>query len=447
MDKKNYSSISGKSVETSISGKLPQLAGVKIWSSDFHISPVADIKSLLSPYNVKVVDKSLSSHCQLTNTCQTNLRIINKDNGITLGRCPNRLRRKFYDHYRTNNELLSVDAVLCTYAFASCVELFMPFNRSLVVIFTTRFETGRHDAKAWKRWIETLRRVAANPYNVIAANNLYDVEYVKYFTGIQHVELLPSLCQYVTARYAPTRPQVLIGPGRGLHEDILRSLYQSVRNVSSTPSVVPLRELYAHYEYSDLAAHPAMILVPYQVSIMTIFELYHMQVPLFVPSPGLLVDWHIEYGILTERTWSGVMQRPNDKSVLPRHPDSSSILTDVDPNNDLDKDAILAWLQFADFYQWPHISVFNSWEHLWELFRTSNLRAISTAMGDFNAMQEEKTKRKWEKISAKIVNGRLLRKRVRRWLPPDLNDALELNSYGIRLSTSNCRKARFNTTQ
>jgi hypothetical protein len=27
---------------------------------------------------------------------------------------------------------------------------------------------------------------------------------------------------------------------------------------------VPIRELYSHYEYSDLASHPAAIIIPYQ---------------------------------------------------------------------------------------------------------------------------------------------------------------------------------------
>lgn len=56
-----------------------------LWSSDFHISPIADIKYLLQPVfevevnsskrdvvkmKVSIIDKSLSGHCHLTNTCQ-----------------------------------------------------------------------------------------------------------------------------------------------------------------------------------------------------------------------------------------------------------------------------------------------------------------------------------------------------------------------------------------
>jgi hypothetical protein len=38
-----------------------------------------------------------------------------------------------------------------------------------------------------------------------------------------------------------------------------------------------------------------------------------------------------------------------------------------DPNNDFDKDAILEWITLADFYQWPHVTRFESFEELFTL--------------------------------------------------------------------------------
>jgi hypothetical protein len=43
-----------------------------VWSSDYHISPVADLKYLfaaLATVRVRVLDKSLSGHCAMMNTC------------------------------------------------------------------------------------------------------------------------------------------------------------------------------------------------------------------------------------------------------------------------------------------------------------------------------------------------------------------------------------------
>ena len=109
-----------------------------LWSSDFHISPIADIKNIVAHYGVRVIDKSLSDHCHLSNTCQTDLRVINKQNGINLGGCPNSLKSSFYDSYINDEEMKTVSAFLCTHAASLC-EIFMPFDRPMIVIASTRW--------------------------------------------------------------------------------------------------------------------------------------------------------------------------------------------------------------------------------------------------------------------------------------------------------------------
>ena len=41
--------------------------------------------------------------------------------------------------------------MLCNHAAGLC-EAFMGFNKSLIVIASTRFEIGRHDPARWKLW-------------------------------------------------------------------------------------------------------------------------------------------------------------------------------------------------------------------------------------------------------------------------------------------------------
>jgi hypothetical protein len=295
------------------------LHGLVLWSSDFHISPIADIKHIVAGYGVKVIDKSLSGHCQLTGTCERDLKVINVQNGINLHPCPNRLRTAFYDVYRADPEMLTVDAFLCLHATAMC-ELYMPFNRSLIVVASTRYEIGRHDAASWQQWNDNLRLIASNPFNTIAANNRYDQAYVKYFTGIQDVLLLPNKCGYVTARYRPTRREILIAPARGVNGRLSDQLTTALRafnsqraqaqaqaqtqtqsqsqaqshsqshshaqsdtNTSSSPLVLAhIRDLYPHFEYTDLAAHPALIILPYQVSSCHFSFLLSLFVSLFM---------------------------------------------------------------------------------------------------------------------------------------------------------------------
>jgi len=154
--------------------------------------------------------------------------------GIQLSPCPNDLRRQFYATYRSDPVLRSVDAFVCTHASSLC-ELFMPFKRPLIVIASTRYEIGRHDLASWTRWNGNLVRIASSPFNTVAANNRYDQvsyvcncssvmllvtcsvlqEYIRYFTGLDNVLLLPNICGYVTERYDPIRPEVLLAPARG----------------------------------------------------------------------------------------------------------------------------------------------------------------------------------------------------------------------------------------
>jgi len=64
--------------------------------------------------------------------------------GFSLDPCPNLLRRRFFDAYKNDEEFRRVDLFVCSHPVANC-ELFMPFNRSILVYATTRLEFGRND--------------------------------------------------------------------------------------------------------------------------------------------------------------------------------------------------------------------------------------------------------------------------------------------------------------
>jgi hypothetical protein len=232
-----------------------------IWSSDFHISPIADIKFSLNG-SVNVIDKSLSGHCGMMNTCQRDLRIINHGNGITLGHCPNSLIESFYLSYRNDSQLTTVDAFICNHAFGMC-EMFMPFNKPIIMIASTRYELGRHSAKRWECLNSNIRRISKKPGSLIAANNRYDQEYLKYFTAAKRVMLIPSLCEYVAASYRPTKAEILLFPSRGINAAILKDFERA--SLESQSRIIHVREMYkAGHKYSDLANHPAAVILPYQ---------------------------------------------------------------------------------------------------------------------------------------------------------------------------------------
>lgn len=49
------------------------------------------------------------------------------------------------------------------------------------------------------------------------------------------------------------------------------------------------------FEYDTIGIYTAILLIPYQVSIMSMFEYYRMNIPLFAPSLKLLTEWHMSW--------------------------------------------------------------------------------------------------------------------------------------------------------
>jgi hypothetical protein len=64
-------------------------------------------------------------------------QVLTTSNGISLGDCPNNLKREFFEAYKGDPEMNRVDAFLCNHAASMC-EVYMPFNKPLIVIASTR---------------------------------------------------------------------------------------------------------------------------------------------------------------------------------------------------------------------------------------------------------------------------------------------------------------------
>ncbi len=213
---------------------------------------------------------------------------------------------------------------------------------------------------------------------------------------------MQSLCAYTKVSYAGNIQQpFLIAP---IHNKVFRFLFKSnltksLIRLHTRIQVAHLREVYVrHYEYSELVRHPGLIYVPYQVSLMSLFEQYRMNIPLFFPSLDLLTDWHYKYRVVKERTWDGVSGNLKNSSVI-----SSALGSDIpDPNNEFDRNAIRYWLQFSDFYQWPHITYFNSIDDLVIKLNNTNLIEISQHMKIYNAHVAKNIHEQWHQILERI---------------------------------------------
>ncbi len=366
-----------------------------LWSQDYHVTPVMDMKSLLSPIGVKIIDKSLSYYCGQVGTCARGLRVITRENGMRL---TPQLIDQFYESYKDDPEMKSVTAFVCTLPTAMC-EAFLPFNKSIIVISNIRYEQGRPEPDKWKILNENLIHIAESPNGIVAANNLYDAKYIEYFTGISPM-VVPNHCRYLRDTYTPSRKQFLVTPihSTELTDKFYMEFDEVLMKKRAEIIALPLRQMYPQYLFSDLASHPGIIYIPYQISMSSLTEQYRMNIPMFFPSLKLLSTWHLEYQVVRQRTWAAYMLKKARKSNI------KGVRNWPDPNNDEDEDAIRHWLQFADFYQWPHFVYYNSIDDLVDKLIHTNLTQVSHNMKQYNKQARQHIQDSWSQILLKVLH-------------------------------------------
>ena len=174
---------------------------------------------------------------------------------------------------------------------------------------------------------------------------------------------------------------------------------------------------------------------------MSFFEFYQMEIPMFVPSPTLLATWHQQYLALSERTWTSALTgQASARSAIPRATNSSCRLTS-DPNDDIKYQAILDWVSLSDFYTFPHIRQFSSWDDLFQqldAMTVASYREVSNAMAVYNRVILEQQVDKWAAILDKIRSSRSerpsgdLQKEA-----TDIDSALR-REYGFELHSNHC---------
>jgi len=149
------------------------------------------------------------------------------------------------------------------------------------------------------------------------------------------------------------------------------------------------------YEWSDLTKYKGVVMIPYNCSTMTIFELYTSNTPLFVPSKKFMVELYKKHPehVLTDLTWNKIFnQKPG--SII--ECDKSN-----DPNLFDRVDIMEKWISYSDFYneEWmPYITYFESFEELFIKLKTIDLKQIHEKMKKFNQIRKNKIYQNWDEI-------------------------------------------------
>jgi len=214
----------------------------------------------------------------------------------------------------------------------------------------------------------------------------------------------------------PTRKELVIVPYR---TNLDRSrVKMGLRKAEDHPILVELRshpnatdgaqartmsELYHSGNPMNLLNHPAVVVIPYQVSTIQIVELYRLNIPMFVPSLDLLKRWCQDYDIMWEVSYGWPEDLMPDSHPGVPYPNDRP---DMDKHNKEWNEKFDYWIPKSDFYQFPHLIHFHSWDHLFELYegliKNDGLAAVNLAMMKENAKIRASLLSQWEDILARV---------------------------------------------
>ena len=372
-----------------------------IYSLNYDAGPVQAIRHLLEPWGIKFIDQSFSRHCQLTDTCIRHLQVINHANAFEL---PETAITHFYEVYKDDIEFKQVDAFLCISPPAIC-ELFLPFNRTLILLIDSRYESGRSTLSKWKQWNQSIKMILENPKNILATTNMYDAEYIRRFLQIYPV-ILPYSCDYlIHYHYNPTYKEFFLYPihGTGFKKKFLKDFRRENMNGHYNISLKMADSLFSEKENmpQELVKYQGVIMIPDDVSSLRMTEIYRMSIPLFVPTVQLLTRWQKYSGVVGKRVLASSRSPRSQGSVL-------AIGGQLpDPNNDHDSLALSHWLQFLDIYINPYTIPFMSVEDLLmklESYRYSDkLSKFSQDVDKTNQHKKQSIALKWKTLLNNIV--------------------------------------------
>jgi hypothetical protein len=389
-------------------------------TSDLHDGPRTDMSSVLAHLNqtfVHVGPRKLSQNYPEILQLPRVKKFLGPDSPVLM---------KYNDHstkmdrrwprwntkwYLQRNLLKFVDAYICTFPASMC-QIWIPMNKSIIFLPAHRYNLGRCTVKEWHQLDNEIIKLHSASENgdgghTIGAVARYDIEYLKYYTGIQ-ATLVPSY----SGLYFDNNLY------KGDNKKILIFCYDSrafVNRVKETLlpefSADQVYDVYTPYTPEALGRHQAIISLPYSVMSYRTTELYALGVPLFIPSIKFYMNYYNEkykrFGFGSDRTMTTPpycksnpelehKTRPKIGSPNSIHPYSPNveILEDVESEN--------YWLQFADFYDWPHIQYFDDYEHLKKLLIETNFAAVHSAMKKELLIKKDKVVNAWCDIIRRV---------------------------------------------
>lgn len=251
-----------------------------------------------------------------------------------------------------------------------------------------------------------------NPRYTVAAMSEYDVQYMRYYTGLEPLRL-PVISQHISqklrdAPYAPNNRVVLIGPSHNTSTIIgfdnnLERLNRHSASFAARYGLEPYTFSYIKSVYPDdqatmenLAKHPAVLINPYSAFSISMVELYHLNIPFFVPDDSLLVNAMGDvrlYPLYHDKEAVACLEEafPVSSSGYPYSP------------NDESPDAQRYWLQYMFFNQVKHAQHWTDPEDLFRKLYFNDLRQLHDDMQVENAQLFSEQLKVWATLFGKDI--------------------------------------------
>jgi hypothetical protein len=331
-----------------------------VFNLDLHVSVIADVRVALESRGVALTEWSVSGHTWVFGREREPVAVVNERTVEDFGpRMVDRFQRAYGSYLR------SFRGFVATYP--PCFSLlYRGMGTPTLAVCATRYEWPfTHDAERWAWLDSSLAQGIDEGWLALTANNRADADYVENYTGLRPVRI-PSACSYIEPSYTGRKPAAVVCAAT---ESLAKIVCDTLEQES-----IPLRTaLGQRFTWSQLYDQRAIVLIPYNVSIMALFEHYSACAPIYVPERAFLKQLAAAHPkeVLGSISFSQVTGLP---AVAPRQDGAMDL-------NDLRDEQVVDWyLDRADFYdaEWmPRIRQFESWSHLDHLLATDDHLAIS----------------------------------------------------------------------
>ena len=245
-----------------------------------------------------------------------------------------------------------IDWILCTMPAVAC-QWFMVFDVPLVIRVPVPFDLGvQNDEEHFEQWLHDLKLIAANPRNVILAQNSFDAKHMAYLSGIEPL-LLSPLNSYWNLQMDQIRRSVTL---YSRHLTLGRDVEKVLGDAYHQDHLLPLvwlrnsrieKALDFSALFKVLAQSLVVVVLPYDKQLSVVTEIYSAAVPILAPSISLMHRWILS-GV------SPFWQLP----WFPRRAISMPGLRGVWPHEDFE--AVKEWLALHESYNLPHVCAFAS---------------------------------------------------------------------------------------